>query len=76
MKLSLRALRVNANLRLIDAADKLNISRFTLRNYELGRREPNLSTFLRMCELYDFWDVRMLEYEMKSDGRANNNVRN
>ena len=51
MKLTLRALRVNADLRLKEAADLIGVSRYTLRNYELGRRTPNLGTFLRMCRL-------------------------
>lgn len=72
MKLTLRALRVNADLRLKDAAEALGISRYTLRNYELSRREPNLGTFLKMCQLYNFYDLRLLDYEPKADGRSKN----
>lgn len=72
MKLTLRALRVNADLRLKEAADLIGVSRYTLRNYELGRRTPNLGTFLRMCRLYNFSDLNLLDYEPKVDGRSKN----
>lgn len=52
MQMSLRALRVNANLTQQEAADALEIYLGTLRNYESGKTFPDQPVIERMCALY------------------------
>lgn len=50
--MSLKAARVNAELSLKEAAERLGISPATLSNYENGRAEPGAIVFQEMCILY------------------------
>lgn len=53
-KISMKAARVNANLSQEKAAEKLNISRATLQNYENGVTVPSWDVVERMEEVYHF----------------------
>ena len=53
-RISLKAARVNANLTQREAAEKLKISRSTLKNYEDGRTSPTMETVREMESLYNF----------------------
>lgn len=48
----LRILRKAKRLTQQEAADKLNIKRATISNYEIGRRSPSLSDLRRLAEFY------------------------
>lgn len=52
MKISLKALRVNANLSQNDAAKQLGINKATLINWEKNKTFPNVVQVDRMCKLY------------------------
>lgn len=52
--ISLRAARVNADLTLSEAANKLDISKETLRNYEHGRTSPDWDMVNRIESVYKF----------------------
>lgn len=52
MKISLKAARVNAGLKQREAAEKLGISRDTLRKYELGKIPMRIDTAKKLCEIY------------------------
>lgn len=51
-KMTLKALRVNANLKQTEAANKIGISIATLRNYESGRTLPRQCVIERICNVY------------------------
>ena len=53
MKITLKALRINADLTQDEAASKLGVSRVTLQNWEANRTFPNISHLTKMCQLYD-----------------------
>ena len=48
----LRILRKERRLTQQELADKLNIKRATLSNYEIGRRSPHLSELRRIAEFF------------------------
>lgn len=51
-KLTMKAARVLADIRLMDAAKALNVSRTTMMHWEKGDSYPNALQFSRMCSLY------------------------
>lgn len=53
MAITLKAARVNANLTQEEAANKLGISRQTLRNYESYRTKPDIEISKKLSELYN-----------------------
>lgn len=53
MKISLRALRVNAGLTLKEVSKKLNISTETLRSYENQKTYPDLRKMSQLLALYN-----------------------
>jgi DNA-binding XRE family transcriptional regulator len=53
-KIQLKAARVNANLSQEEAAEKLNISKATLQNYEAGKTIPQWDMVKKIGELYKF----------------------
>lgn len=53
-KITLAAVRINANMTQKEAAKQLNISISTLRNYEEYRTTPDRNMAKRMEELYKF----------------------
>lgn len=52
-KFSLRAARVNADLKQTEASEKLGIAPKTLIGYERGYRSPTIDVVMKMCELYN-----------------------
>lgn len=48
----LKILRKGRRLTQQELADRLNISRTTISNYEVGRREPHISELRRFAEFY------------------------
>lgn len=55
MKISLRALRINAGLTLKQACNKLGISTETLRSYEHNKTHPD---FKRLSEILNLYNVK------------------
>ena len=55
MKISLRALRINAGLTLKQACSKLGISTETLRSYEHNKTHPD---FKRLSEILSLYNVK------------------
>lgn len=53
-KISLKAARVNAEMTIRNVADKMNVSERTVINWESGLTDMSATTFLKLCELYDF----------------------
>lgn len=53
MALHLKAARVNAGLTQKEAAEKLNISKGTLVNYEKYRTKPDIEMSKRIAALYN-----------------------
>lgn len=52
MKVSIKAMRVNANLRQKDAAGLIGVRRETLQSWEAGKTFPRASQLVRICEAY------------------------
>ena len=52
MKVSLKALRVNANLNQAIAAERLGITRRTLQNWECGITSPTVYQLNDLCKIY------------------------
>lgn len=52
MKVSLKALRVNAGLNQKEVAKNLNIAPNTLINWETGKTAPDIVQLARLCSLY------------------------
>jgi len=50
--MSIRAMRVNANLTQEQVAEKLGITRLSYRNKENGKTEFKLKELLVLCELF------------------------
>lgn len=51
-KISLKAARVNANLRQTDVALELNVAVSTVRNWESGKTFPKQPVIEKLCGLY------------------------
>ena len=52
MNISLKAARVNAELRQCDAAEKLSVDKATIINWEKGRSAPRADQLRSLSELY------------------------
>ena len=63
MSMSLKALRVNANLKQYEVADAMDITINTLKNYENFKTIPNVETAIRFAEYYNTTvdDIRWIE---------------
>ena len=59
MNISIEAARVNAKLRLCDAAKELGISNSTLSGYENGKVIPRADVLAKMAVLYN-WPMEYL----------------
>lgn len=55
-KITLKAARINANMRQTDAAMEVGVSRDTIRNWETGRSSPKAD---QLCKLADLYGVPM-----------------
>ena len=53
MKITLKALRVNAGLTIEKASEALGISTVTLRSYETKKTIPNMEMLSKMLKLYN-----------------------
>ena len=53
MKITLRAARVNAGMRQIDAAQAVNVSKQTIINWENGRTYPPMDKMMDLCRYYN-----------------------
>ena len=49
----LKELRASQKLTQKDVAEKVGIARVSYTNYELGKREPDYKTILKLADLYD-----------------------
>lgn len=52
MKVSLKAMRVNAKMTQKEAAEKMHIAEITLIKWENETGAPNLVQFSKLCDLY------------------------
>lgn len=52
MKVSIKALRVNADLSQLEAAEKLNVAPRTLQNWENNITFPTATQLVNICEVY------------------------
>ncbi len=52
MKITLKAARVNADLRQIDVEKKLGFSRSTLTRWETGKCVPREKPLAALCDMY------------------------
>ena len=62
MKMTLKALRINAGLSQMEAAEKIGVYIGTLRNYEKGTTFPGQQTIEKICETYsvNYDDINFL----------------
>ena len=51
--MTVKAMRVNANLTQIQVAKALNVTPTTYRNKEMGRKEFKFSELLKLCKLFN-----------------------
>ena len=51
-KVSMKAARINAELNLAEAADKIGVSISTVKNWEAKKTFPNQPMIERICEVY------------------------
>ena len=52
LKITLKAARVNANLTLDEAAERLHTTKQTLISYEKGATYPTVDKLIEICHLY------------------------
>ena len=52
MMISLKAARINAGFKQIDAANSIGVKKQTISAWESGKSEPKVSQFKKLCELY------------------------
>lgn len=52
MQVSLKAMRVNANLRQDEVAEQLKVTKKTVQNWENGLSAPDAIQFASLCRLY------------------------
>ena len=52
MQMSMKAIRVNKNLKQKEAADAIGVSVSTLKNWEAGKSFPTQPMIDRICEVY------------------------
>ena len=59
-KMTIRAARINAGLKIVEAAKRLHIATSTLSSYENGKTLPRLNILIAMAHLYgcDLGDLR------------------
>ena len=52
MRISIKAARVNADLRQADVANTMGVSRATIANWERGLTAPSAPQLMQLCKLY------------------------
>lgn len=53
MKVTIRAMRVNRNLKQSDAARKIGVNPGTLNNWEQNKTFPTIDNIMKICEVYE-----------------------
>ncbi|MEC1637399.1 helix-turn-helix transcriptional regulator [Schinkia azotoformans] len=66
MKITLKAARVNAGLKLVDAANKFGVNKDTLSKYEKDSSNVPRSFFAKIEEVYG-WPVENIFFGPQSD---------
>ena len=70
----LKTLRKGRGLTQLELSEKLDLSRATISNYEVGRRSPHLSELRRFAEFYgvglDYFDVDATDESFELLSRA------
>ena len=70
----LKTLRKGRKLTQVELSEKLNLSRATISNYEVGRRTPHLSELRRFAEFYgvglDYFGVETTDESFELLSRA------
>ena len=51
-KVSMKAARINANLTIAEAADKIGVGISTIKNWEAKKTFPNQPMIDKICEVY------------------------
>ena len=51
-KVSMKAARINANLTIAEAADKIGVGISTIKNWEAMKTFPNQPMLEKICEVY------------------------
>lgn len=52
VQMSMKAIRVNKNMKQREAADAIGVSVSTLKNWEAGKSFPNQPMIDKICEVY------------------------
>jgi transcriptional regulator with XRE-family HTH domain len=70
MKVTIKALRVNANLSLTEAAEKLHITPRTLQSWEKNITSPPAAQLVNICKVYGCGlnDISLPETLANSEG--------
>lgn len=53
LKISLKALRINAELTQEDVAENVEVTKRTVQNWESGKSAPDLKQIQKLCVLYN-----------------------
>lgn len=69
----LRNARIHSGLRQQDVADKLGIKANTISTWENGRTEPDIDTFIKLCDIYKI-DCAALLSEVYAFKNAKNDI--
>ena len=65
-QVSLRAVRVNANMTLQEASNAIGVTDKTLGSWETGKTAIPAYMFNRLCEIYDI-DIRLVKIPIVDD---------
>lgn len=67
----LKQARKDKKLTQLDVALKLGVKDNTLSNWEHGKTEPGIDTFIKLCEIYEVDSALLLEaaYNLKKQGK-------
>lgn len=57
----LRAARIASNLRQSDVATFLNVKKNTISNWETGKSNPDIDSFVELCKIYNISCASVLE---------------
>lgn len=51
--LKLKDFRVKKGLKIKEVAQRMNVSRVTIWNYEKGKRKPSIDVLIKLANIYD-----------------------
>lgn len=57
----LKQLRIEKNIKQEDVAVFIGVGKGTISNYEMGKTEPDIETFMRMCSFYGVDGTELLK---------------